>query len=650
MNKLHSCCARWKRRRGIGKSLYVLLSLFICFWAEAQEPYRQPLLKAQDSLKASSLSFERLLNTFMWNGAVFYKRDFEGTEINFRQTASSRLIRTEPRSIQDELIDTVDIGSRLNEQWKFRAQVLSIVLSDNRAVNLGKMAQHRGLMGFQVLPTPEIIVNVLGGYEFDSQESKKDEGFSYLAEVAGKNIPLQEFRASFNSRWMQTFLSPRRPSSGNFEVALIRDFGNQTKNSTFIAYSQQRREFYTAADADIQRIFQTTSNIFRRDAEVLDITNQLDYKPSELLRVSLWGGVSNRTIDRGLRYKNFGNPSSVALDTRIQELNLFGTFSAFYHITDGIQAETAIAYQERDERHSIREEEGVPLSIIDKQERSERRLENISRRTTILSRLSTAITERDQLNFAGSASILRYDTPDTTNTDDRDELLITLGLNGVHQFGAHLQVSLDVDVTLSHLVYLHRLQSASNNWNRIIRFSPTVEYVPNAWFRTRNQAEVLANYTIYDFEEQGSFTKSFSFRQASWIDTTTISITKLLDINFVGGVRLYERGMLLWSEFKERPQNYFAEQSYWPKLMFFMGQEMKLGVGYRFFRQDRYRYQQGEKQFERRLETSGPTVTLEWVGIGNQRFSLDGWNETQTQDGQITRTVPNLFLKVSVAL
>lgn len=650
MKKLHSRCARGQHSKGTESLLYFLLSLFVCSVIEAQEPYRQPLLKAQDSLKASSLSFERLLNTFMWNGAVFVKRDFNGTEINFRQTASSRLIRTEPRSIQDELIDTVDIGLKLNEQWKLRAQVFSIVLSDNRAVDLGKLAQHRGLVGFQVHPSPEVLVNVLGGYEFDSQESKKDEGFSYLAEATGKNIPLQEFRASFNSRWMQTFLSPRRPSSGNFEVALIRDFGNQTQDSIFIGYSQQRREFYAVADADVQRLFQTTSNIFRRDAEVFDIANQLDYRPSELFRVSLWGGISNRTIDRSLRYKNFGNPSSVTLDTRIQELNLFGTFSAFYKFSEWMETETAIAYQERDERHSVREEEDVPLSIIDKQERSERRLENISRRTTIISKLNTTITDRDQLNFAGSASILRYDTPDTTNIDDRDELLITLGVNGVHQFSEHLQISLDVDVTLSHLVYLHRLQSANNNWNRIIRFSPTVEYAPSARFRTRNQAEVLANYTIYDFEEQGSFTKSFSFRQASWIDTTTISITKLLDVNFVGGVRLYQRGILLWSEFKERPQNYFTEQSYWPKLMFSMSQAIKLGVGYRFFRQDRYRYQQGEKLFERRLETSGPTVTLQWEGIGNQRFSLEGWNETQTQDGQVIRTVPNLFLKVSVAL
>lgn len=639
-----------QRGRRLRLCRYILLSLCTLSAVEAQESFRQPILKGRDSLRASSLSFERLLNTFVWNGAVFFKRDFNGTEINFRQTGTSRLIRTEPRSIQDEFIDTLDIGSKLNERWRLRAQVLSIVLSDNRAVDLGKLAQHRGLAGFQAQPSNDIIVNVLGGYEFDSQEGKKDEGFSYLAEAFGKNIALEEFRASFNSRWTQAFLSPRKPSSGNFEVALVRDFGNQTQDSIVIAYSQQRREFYTTADLDIQRIFQTSNNIFRRDAEVFDIANQLEYRPNELFRISLLGGVSNRTIDRSLKYKNFTNPSSVALDTRIQELNLFGMFSTFYRVAEWLDTETAIAYQEREERHNVKEEEGIPLSIIDKQERSERRLENISRRTTIMSKLMTTISEQDRLNFAGSASILRYDTPDATNIDDRDELLITLGVNGIHQFNERLQLSLGVDVTLSHLVYLHRLQSSNNNWNRIIRFSPTVEYAPSARFRTRNQAEVLANYTIYDFEGQSSSTKSFSFRQASWIDSTSISLTKLLDVNFVGGVRVYQRGILLWSEFKERPQNYFTEQSYWPKVMFSMSQAIRLGLGYRFFRQDRYRYEKGEKLFERRLETSGPTVAVEWEGIGNQRFSLEGWNETQVQDGQVIRTVPNLFLKVSVAL
>jgi hypothetical protein len=211
-------------------------------------------------------------------------------------------------------------------------------------------------------------------------------------------------------------------------------------------------------------------------------------------------------------------------------------------------------------------------------------------------------------------------------------------------------LTITADVTLSHLVYLKALQSANNNWNRIIRLSPGVEYAPAGWFRTLNQAEVLANYTVYDFEDQGSSARSFSFRQASWIDSTSIQLSQLFKLSFVGGVRVYERGTLLWKEFKEHPQNYFVEQSYWPSVVFSATEIFQIGVGYRFFGQDRYRYEGSARILERQLDTSGPTVGCEWRGVGLQRVALEGWRERQTQDGLTVRTVSNFSLKVSLAL
>ena len=74
------------------------------------------------------------------------------------------------------------------------------------------------------------------------------------------------------------------------------------------------------------------------------------------------------------------------------------------------------------------------------------------------------------------------------------------------------------------------------------------------------------------------------------------------------------------------------------------------GVGFRYFGQDRYSYQNGTKNLERQLATSGPTVALEWGGTGFERFLLEGWIETQRQDGQVTRTIPNVSLKVNFTI
>ena len=647
-----NCCrpsARTERRSG-GCVCILIATTLLVSWSQAQELGRPSIARGGDSLRASSLSFDRVLNTFLWTGGLFYARDFGSFDVDMRQQVRSRLIRTEQQSIQDEYIDTLDIGAEMGEGWRLKGWQMSSVLSDNRAIDLAKLAQHEVLLGFEVAASPLVRVGAMGGYEFNSQQQEQDQGFSYEADAEGRDLRFEEFRGSFRSHWEQAFLSRRKPNAGSLEAVVRRQFGDQARNTIRLTYERQRREFYVAADEEVQRVFNTKSNIFQREEKNLEVSDSLGYQSAAGVGVTLQAGILNRLIDRGYKYKVFSDLSGLVLDTRIQELQLYGIFSTSYQVTHWLDVDLNLTYQEREEKHSVREEAAAPLSVIEKQERSERKLENIAGRTTIATQLHIRPTQRDQLNFAGSASILRYDTPDTLNIDDRDELLITLGVQGLHRFSDFLTLTLSADVTLNHLVYLKALQSANNNWNRIIRLSPSVDYTPAAWFRTHNEAEVLANYTVYDFEDQAASARSFSFRQASWMDSTSIQLSQLFRLRFVGGVRVYERGTLLWKEFKEHPQNYFVEESYWPSMILSATQNLQIGVGYRFFGQDRYRYDGSTRILDQRLDTSGPTVACEWWGGGMQRVALEGWRETQTQDGQTIRTVSNLSLKVSLAL
>jgi len=618
--------------------------------ARAQEALRPSLVRFEDSLRVSSLGFDRVLNTFTWNGTLFLDREFNGIEFKLRQMLRSRLIRTDPLSIQDEYDDSLKIAAPISGPWKGIAQQVSSIVSDNRAIDLTKLAQHQFLVGVQVSPHPRLMFEGMAGYEIDDQQDERDEGFAYQATADASDVRLEEFRGTLHGRWAQSLLTRRRPSSAALDISLLREFGAEARNLIQISYDRLRREFYTAADPDVQHVYQIANNIFRRDAATFEVSEQLDYRPSDQMQFVFRGGLLNRTIDRGVNYKVYTGSSNLLLDTRIQELQLYGEAGTTFQPVYWLGMDVSFSYREREERHSVTEQDGVPLSILQRQERSEQRLENIAQRTSVSSQIRSLLSEHDQLNFAGSASILRYDTPDSTNVDERDELLVTVGFQEVHQFSNELSVSLAGDVTLSHLVYLKSVQSANNNWNRVIRLSPAVTFAPNERFRSVNQAEVLGNYTIYDFEDQAAYTKSFSFRQASWIDSTSFRATNLLAFSFVGEVRVYERGILRWADFKERPQDYFVERTYWPRLMYDVTRELRLGVGFRFFGQDRYSYQNGTKNLERQLATSGPTVALEWGGTGFERVVLEGWNETQRQDGQVTRTIPNVSLKVNFTI
>ena len=616
----------------------------------AQEALHPPPTPLPDSLRLSSLGFERVLNTFIWNGTMFYDRQFNGIEMTFRQFLRSRLIRTDQRSVQDEYGDTLNVGVPLSERWQGRFQQASSVVSDNRAIDLTKLAQHQVLAGIRVNPAPRVTFGLLAGYEIDAQQNERDEGFAYRAELGADDLRMEEFRSAVRGRWTQSLLTHRRPSSGNLDVALVREFGKDARNTILVSYDRLRREFYTAASPDVQKAFQTSSNIFRRDASTFEVSEQLDYRSSERLQLFFRGGLMNTTIDRSLGFKLFSSATSPLLDTRIQEMQLYGEAGTVYQAADWLGLDLNLSYREREERHRVSSEPGAPASLVERQQRSESRLENIAQRTSIASQVRARLSDSDELNFAGSASILRYDTPDTTNVDERDELLVTIGFQEHHRFSDELTLTLSGDVSLSHLVYIKSLQSANNNWNRVIRFSPSVVYAPSERFRTVNHAEVLGNYTVYDFENQGALTRSFSFRQASWLDSTSCRLTQLLTFSLVGEVRVYERGVLVWKEFKERPQNYFVEQTYWPQLAYEPARHLRLALGYRYFGQNRYKYQGGKRILERQLETAGPTVSVVWDGLTSQQVSVEGWNETQRQDQQVTRTIPNLSLKVTFSI
>ncbi|MGH2567930.1 MAG: hypothetical protein ACRDGA_06285, partial [Bacteroidota bacterium] len=550
---------------------------------------------------------------------------------------------------QDEYTAGIRLASVLGEMWALRGQTVSNVLADNRLIDLSRLAQHQALAGAAYHRPGGISFALLGGYEYNAQGDEQDGGVAYMAEASGSNIQVENFQTNFQARSSQSFLSPRRQRDDSLVVSLDRDFGEGAQNFFSVKYNNQRREFYIAADSAVRNRFDLLSNVFRREAQVLDISNRLQYRPSERTRLTFDGGISNRTIERGVRHKDLSPSSNAVLDTRVNELQLYGSLELAYRMFQAVDGRVEIAYREREERHEVIETD-APLALVQRQEGTARRLGNVSRQTMVRSQQKIDISLRDQLNIVGSASILRYDTPDTLNTDDRDELQLSFGIEAIHTAGRYLRVSLAADAVLGHLVYLHRQQSANNNWNRIIRFSPKVEYTPAAWLRTVNTAEVLANYTVYDFEDQVAFVRSFSFRQASWSDSTILRLTPHLDLSLVGTVRVYERGILEWKEFKERPQNYFVEKSLWPQLSVSVGNRFRVGLGYRYFAQDRYRYFAGVRELERRLETGGPTALLEWEQPGFHRLSIQGWREQQLEDGATIRTISNLSLKTSIAL
>lgn len=603
-----------------------------------------------DSVRTSTLEFERFLNTYIWNGGFQWHQIGPVWDFELDQKVRSRYIRTSEVSIQDEYAGSIVARSHIAEQWDLQLHNSSNVVADSRIIDLGRMSQHRLLGGLRFGKDTLFSASACGGYEFDSQEDERDRGFTYAINFNARRFKIEEFVASFRSSWDQSLLGRRSPNSGGISLVLFRDFGNDVDDSLTFDYRLQRREFYTSLNATDQMAMGVQHDVFRRDASTLEAGDQLRYYVSRKLSFSISGGMSNQLIDRGYALKNYDDPSSLVLDSRIQELQLYGSFGLRWLPFEWLALDGAFSSSEREEKHLIQEDPAAPLDVLVSQQSTASRLENTSQRTVCTIGFVANLTRRDILRGTSLASILHYDTPDTTNIDDRDELLLTYSIEEIHRFSSKLTATISADLTLSHLVYLDRLQSANNNWNRVLRLSSSVDYEPSPRFRSSVRAEVLANYTVSDYEQQVASVKSYSFRQAFWSDSTVVQIGGRIQFRLTGSLRIFERGILQWKEFKERPEDYYVESAVWPEVFWTSDIGLRIGVGFRYFGQNRYRYSGIERIYDSGIETLGPTVSMEWQGAGRTYLSLTGWRDAQRTNGQRTATISNVSMKIGYML
>lgn len=603
-----------------------------------------------DTNRSASLGFTRVLNTFFWDGIVrgAYKND--GWSFLLLQSMKSRLFRSSYVFRQVEYAGVLSAERQVTDWLSYNLKLHSQSLGTNQSYDVGSMAVHRALIGTSLNPFQSWSLGLLTGYERNTQGAFIDDGTTGELWLKNPSFHFEEFSSSLLLDYEYSHLTRRKPYDATFQCTLYRDFHNGVSDSLLFSYQKQKREFYTAVESSVRELMGMEKNILERTYDNLQLGNSLTYRVHGLVHWHFTTLYTRRNILRAMRYKVFhpGYPVS-QLDTRIEENTLILQSDLAWNISTWCSTVLGFQYSEREESHSILEDPAFPITVIAKQKSDARRLENLSRRTTASLRNNFALSIQDSLMFDNSISILRYDTPDTTNTNDRDELWINAGIEYIHKFSPAFRTSIRIEGYLNHLVYLSRKQSANNSWNRVIRFEWRNMYQPSLSFQTLMRAEILANYTVSDYEQQIASVKSYVFRQFRVEDTTVVSLTNRVGMNCFVGVRFSERGILRWREFRERPEQEFREYSGECGFFYLPYSLGMVKIGYRIFRQERYTYVIKRKVQEQILVSLGPTVRCT-LTTQTCTFRIDGWYEIQRINSKTVARIPNVSLTTMYTL
>lgn len=240
------------------------------------------------------------------------------------------------------------------------------------------------------------------------------------------------------------------------------------------------------------------------------------------------------------------------------------------------------------------------------------------------------------VQFDGSANILRHDTPEV-NPDDRDELLYNGLLGSRFRLRDNLDVMLQVSGSWFHTVYLKATRSAENAVQRSIRYRPSVTWRPGRDTRIRLASEVRATYTVDDFVLAGRRPTDQAAREMRYELDADHGLPGSMRILLTGSLSDLQLGRFLDDVFAEIPFDTLRTVSAWGRIQ--TGSRVQAEIGMRVFirtdfdRSASVRYvipESGEEAVisrmgRQRIDQIGPTMAIVWPMRRNAYLRVDGW-------------------------
>lgn len=581
--------------------------------------------------------FSQDLSTMNWIGAANKLWQSENYSVSINESFRSVVIKSSPNLIRDAQDFAGRFSRRIAGDFFGFGSFQSGYVSDNRQIGLSSVGSTQ-LLGGLLYTTGQDTILAGAGNKWDRQAGVDNNGFTYTVRGSGLYAPFPGSRLTPLLIIHDEQISPRRNSNRNLSITYSQIFSPQSLVNFSGSYLSQLRDFYFPTDSVIQSLFGVTNNIQERNENRTSFSSTI-LMPVLFFQLRGTAMYRQRQIDFTYRYRP-PTPSNSLYDTRIRTSD----FEIHGDMITTFAADTVLISMEHDERSESHSVINAPLtnSFTQQQMQLQQQLDNFGTRNTLTGQFFLHFGSTS-LGLTGLASLFRYNTPSDLNYDDRDELTNTLALNVNHTFTPEFNAGFGMEADMIHMVYIESQRSANNNRNFIYRFFPIVEY-DGSDVQSYNRFEVLANYTVYDYEAF-SQVHSFSFRQASFLDSTNVNITTRLSLFFHANIKLYTRGELYWSNFSEFPLNYFVDQSFWFSLSYASGR-YRYGAGYKYLSLTQYDYVTATtNQFSTDITNSGPTTFFMAV-FSNLELRIDGWYQVSHQFLENQIVYPNFDLTV----
>lgn len=592
-----------------------------------------------------STNFDKQLNTYLFSSSFNLDKTFSSLAFRVNENYSSSFIRSAINSVRDENFLRFSTAYKINHYLAAGILANNNILSDSRSIEINQASQSSAAFYTIYKPEDKIYISPFFGYITNEQTGEKDFGDLYGIEGLLDTVQFSDSYLYSQVKFRNEDISPRKNTMRYYNFVLIDTLGYNSGNLLNASYTENRKDFYFSADSMTAAEFNITNNIQSRIESNYFLQDRFTTKSFlNLFDLDMTGGLLWRTIDRDTRYRDLSSTSSSIFDTKVNELRIDFESVAYYY-SSFFNGSLTLMYSERDENHLTKNFDGANQILYEDRSETENRKNNKALRGSLIFNGTFKLSGTDFITLSLYQNKLKYDTPSTDNYDDRDEMLTIARLKYSKFLTPFFEFFVNTDATINRTDYIFSEQSSNNNINRVIKLNTGGNY-RGKYFMTQNSFEVSANYTVYDFEDINPNFKSFSFRQFTARDSSSIKFNRDLSFSTYGYLKFSEQGDLKWASFSTNPtrflQEIFSESkftvNYSPVL---------LSVGARVFSLNTYKYNVGEKVIDSKFLSLAPLTEIVILMKESLYLRLYGWYEFITLNDTDKREEANLSIQAT---
>lgn len=628
-------------------SINIFIFLFLTFhFAVAQlNRFSTDSLYRENSI---STNLDNNVNSALLNSKINVNHDVKKLNFIFINNFSSDVTKLTDKYYRDYNDFSATANYKISKNFKSGIGVQYRTLSDNRAIEINKDENVFYYTNFDYKPGNDFYINSKIGIRNEEQIGEKNTGLGGILSSEFNGFNLYNFISDGNLNLSYDKLTQKTNYSIEFNTNVFKRFTERSENNTIIRFYDRRSDFYIPATGSIIGSYNIKNNIQSRIESYIYVEDKLKYGISDHLNFNILGAYTAKFIDS--RYEYIPSSQNIVLENiynaKVSE-NGFQAGTNLEFSTKNYSAKIWMLYSERVEQHNPADIGEFPSSIIRELERLEKDKDNNSKNTSLVLEASANITNAHSFRFSGSSSILKYDTDSKDNYDDRDELNSILNISHKYSNLRNFILETTFEYNMATLSYLFKEKSSNNNTNKIYRLTSRSVFNPAVSLSTKNSLQVLANYTVYKFEDIVSKIQSFSFRQLTIADTTNYNFSRNIFFDFFGIMKIYEQGAYNEKEFSERPLAYFDDRKLNAFLGYKLTENLIFSFGFAHFIQRQYIYDSGIRYLRRTISNYGPIGKIQFYFKNNSKIEVTGSKDfMESSDNTIINKSESLYINV----